>query len=161
MITLKTASLIAGGLAIGAVLGNASEEEVEATYRFGKNCGIAFQLQDDILDTFGDIQKTGKQVGGDIMMNKKTYLLLKAYENADKKEEQRLAALMQEQPEEPATKVKKVRQFFDDLDVRQQAEAAKEEYLQRGFEALDQIKVDASRKAPLKEMAQRLVDRER
>ena len=84
MIRLKTAVLLAAGLKIGAILGGASSEDAEKLYDFGVQIGIAFQLQDDLLDVYGDSAVFGKKIGGDILCNKKTYMLIKALERADK-----------------------------------------------------------------------------
>jgi len=94
MIEQKTAVLIAGGLKMGALIGNASIENADCLYEFGRNIGIAFQLQDDILDTFGDPEKFGKKVGGDIVQNKKTFLVLKTLELADEQNRDQLAKIM-------------------------------------------------------------------
>ena len=106
MIELKTSVLLAGAMKMGAVIAGAPEKDANHLYEFGKNIGIAFQLQDDILDTFGDPEKFGKKVGGDIAQNKKTYLLLKAMELAKGSRKQALSDLITQNYIEEATKIK-------------------------------------------------------
>ena len=92
MIRLKTSVLLAASLKIGALLGGASSEDVEQLYDFGMNLGVAFQLKDDFLDVYGDAAVFGKNIGGDILCNKKTYMLIKAFEHADEEQLTRLNA---------------------------------------------------------------------
>ena len=105
MITLKTSVLLAASLQMGAILGGASEGNCEHLYSFGKNLGIAFQIQDDYLDAFGDPNKFGKEVGGDIRQNKKTFLLLHALEVASSVQKKELLELMQQNPADKVTRV--------------------------------------------------------
>ena len=104
MISLKTAALLAGGMKMGAIIGGANAEDAQRVYDFAWNIGIAFQLQDDILDTFGDPAKFGKKVGGDIVQNKKTYLVLKAMELAETATAAKLTQLMNTPTVERASK---------------------------------------------------------
>ena len=157
MISLKTSVLLAASLEMGAILGGASEGNCRHLYEFGKNLGIAFQIQDDYLDAFGDPEKFGKEVGGDIRQNKKTFLLLHALEvvNADQKK-----ALQQLMKENPADKVQQVLTIFKDCNVDAWANSLKEKYLQTALKHLDDIAVMAVRKKPLEELADFLIQRE-
>ncbi len=157
MITLKTSVLLAASLEMGAVLGGAGEGNCEHLYQFGKNLGIAFQIQDDYLDAFGDPEKFGKEVGGDIKQNKKTFLLLHALEVANPDQKQQLEKLMQENP---ANKVEKVLEIYKSCKVNEWANTLKEQYLQTAINHLEAIAVVAARKAPLKELADYLIQRE-
>lgn len=118
MITLKTSVLIASAIQIGSILGGATLDDQKHLYEFAKNFGIAFQLQDDILDTFGDTVDVGKKIGGDILRNKKTYLYLKALELADKHQQDRLTSLYQENSDtEDTIKIDTVISIFKDVNV--------------------------------------------
>ena len=160
MITLKTAVLLAGGMEMGALIANASEEDAKLINDFGKNVGIAFQLQDDILDTFGDPQKFGKRVGGDIIQNKKTYLALRAFELADPVTKVKLKKMLSESPADEDKKIKEVKAIFDQLDIQKEAEEVKEGYLKKAFESLEAINVAEENKTVLKDLANELMRRE-
>jgi geranylgeranyl diphosphate synthase type II len=157
MITLKTSVLLAASLQMGAMLGGASEGNCEHLYAFGKNLGIAFQIQDDYLDAFGDPDKFGKEVGGDIRQNKKTFLLLHALEVATIQQKNELKDLMQQNP---ADKVARVLDIFRACGVEAWAGELKEKYRQLSLQHLDSIAVLSSRKQPLLELAQYLLQRE-
>jgi geranylgeranyl diphosphate synthase type II len=157
MITLKTSVLLACSLEIGAILGGASEGNCRHIYEFGKNLGIAFQIQDDYLDAFGDPEKFGKDLGGDIRQNKKTFLLLHALEVASSDQKKLLVKLMNENP---ADKVAQVLTIFKDCQVDAWANALKEKYLQTALTHLEDIAVLAQRKKPLLELAEFLIQRE-
>lgn len=157
MIQLKTSVLVAASLQMGGILGGAGERNLGHLYEFGRNLGIAFQVQDDYLDAFGDPAKFGKQVGGDIVANKKTFLLIKALESADP---ERLTALNALLAGNAADKVEKVLAIFRDLKVDQWAFDLKEQYLNEAYRHLDEIAVVAERKEPLQALARFLVQRE-
>lgn len=157
MIALKTSVLIAASLEIGAVLGGASERNCKHIYEFGKNLGIAFQIQDDYLDAFGDPEKFGKEVGGDIKQNKKTFLMLHALEVATPKQQEKIVSLIKENP---ADKVQQMLAIFKDCNVAVWANDLKEKYLQTAYKHLQEIAVTASRKKPLMELAEFLIVRE-
>ena len=162
MIELKTAVLIAGSSKIGAIIGGAREEDAQSLYNFGKHIGIAFQLQDDILDVFADEEKFGKQKGGDIIANKKTYLLLKAIELAEgnrymKEELQQWINAPQFNPTE---KVEAVTNIYNFLNVKELAtkEMKKQYELAKTF--LNPIPVDDNKKQQLIDFADSLMIRE-
>lgn len=157
MISLKTSVLLAASLEMGAILGGASEGNCRHIYEFGLNLGIAFQIQDDYLDAFGDPEKFGKDVGGDIKQNKKTFLLLHALEVADATQKVEIERLM---AENPADKVPKMLDLFKACNVDIWANELKERYLQTALQHLEDIAVTNTRKAPLKELAAFLIQRE-
>lgn len=157
MIELKTSVLVAASLQMGGMLGGAGERNLQHLYEFGRNLGIAFQVQDDYLDAFGDPAKFGKQVGGDIVANKKTFLLIKALESADPVA---LKALNVQLAGNTADKVPQVLQIFRDLKVDQWAFNLKEHYLNEAYRHLEEIAVVQIRKEPLVDLAQFLVQRE-
>lgn len=166
MIELKTAALLAGSLKIGALVGATEsvaptiEDDIENIYEFGKNIGIAFQLQDDILDTFGDGKKVGKQVGGDIIQGKKTFLYLKAMELADKKSRQELTHLYFDKSIIKKQKVEKVISIFNELKILQYAEKMKMKFLVKANQSLNAIRIPNGRKTEIRKIAGLLLNRE-
>ncbi|MEO6148521.1 MAG: polyprenyl synthetase family protein [Mucilaginibacter sp.] len=160
MIRLKTAVLLGGALKIGALIGGADAENAENLYRFGVNLGIAFQLQDDILDVYGDPEKFGKQVGGDIISNKKTFLLIKATELAQEKESTQLAKWIAAKNFNATEKVAAVTTIYNNLQVRQHAENTMNAYAEKAFKALDAISLGDEHKHYLREFADGLMVRD-
>ncbi|MFM7217125.1 MAG: polyprenyl synthetase family protein [Bacteroidota bacterium] len=160
MIGLKTAVLLGSSLRIGALLGGASKEDADRLYHFGKQLGIAFQLHDDVLDAYGDPEKFGKQVGGDIIANKKTYLLLTAIDSADMHSLEELNTWLKAKDFEPFSKVRAVKSIFEKLGVREKAEEALDRFFTASLESLDAIPQTEERKAPLRQLAERLMVRE-
>jgi geranylgeranyl diphosphate synthase type II len=156
MITLKTSVLLAASLEIGAIIGGASENNCHHLYEFGKKVGIAFQIQDDYLDAYGDAAVFGKDPGGDIKQNKKTFLLLHALSIANK--EQKTVLDFQLKNEDPQ-KVEKVLAIFNECGVGAWAENLKAKYLQEAFDHLEAIAVVSARKQPLIELAHYLMNR--
>jgi geranylgeranyl diphosphate synthase type II len=157
MITLKTSVLLAASLQIGAMLGGAGLGNQQHLYEFGKNLGIAFQVQDDYLDAYGDPGKFGKQVGGDIMANKKTFLLIHAESVASEGQKKELQALMRHPDKHE--KVSRVLQIFNDCGVEEWARTLKDKYLQTALLHLENTAVRTIRKQPLSELAEYLVQR--
>ncbi len=157
MITLKTSVLLAASLKLGALLGGAGEGNQQHLYEFGKHLGIAFQVQDDYLDAFGDPEKFGKQVGGDILSNKKTFLLIRALETASPAAKKELQQLLQSND---ANKINSVLQVYKDCKVDDWAKDLKDEHLHIALQHLEDTAVLSNRKAPLKELAEYLVSRE-
>jgi geranylgeranyl diphosphate synthase type II len=160
MIRLKTAVLLGGTLKIGAIIGGASLNDAQLLYSFGVNLGIAFQLQDDILDVYGDPEKFGKQVGGDILSNKKTYLLIKALELARDEQADNLNSWLNLEQFDAAEKVLAVTAIYNQLDIRQYAEYAMQTYAEKAFDALDQINLSEDRRQYLRQFADSLLVRE-
>ncbi|MBX9785652.1 MAG: polyprenyl synthetase family protein [Chitinophagaceae bacterium] len=157
MITLKTSVLLAACLKLGSILGGASVGNQDHLYEFGKNLGIAFQIQDDYLDAFGDPSKFGKQVGGDILSNKKTFLMIHALETAPASEKEKLNQLLQSSP---ADKVEQVLNIFRNAGVDAWALQLKNEYYEKAMHHLEEIAVMNKRKEPLRQLAQFLIQRE-
>lgn len=157
MITLKTSVLLAASLKMGAILGGASAGNQNHLYEFGKNLGIAFQIQDDYLDAFGDPVKFGKQVGGDIKASKKTFLLIHAMRSASETQRNQLQELMLNDSD---NKVERVLSIFKSAGVDEWALQLKNEYLEKAMAHLEEIAVMSKRKEPLTQLAQFLVQRD-
>lgn len=157
MIELKTSVALAASLKTGAILGGAGERNQNLLYDFGKKLGIAFQIQDDYLDAFGNPEKFGKQAGGDILANKKTFLLIHALESASASQKKELQNLINGKQ---ADKVEKVLQLFRDCKADEWALQLKNKYLDEALAHLEDVAVLSKRKEPLMELAQFLVKRE-
>jgi geranylgeranyl diphosphate synthase type II len=157
MITLKTSVLLAASLQMGAIIGGAGLGNQQHLYEFGKNLGIAFQIQDDYLDAFGDPEKFGKQTGGDILSDKKTFLLIHALEAGNNESVQKLKSL---QGPDKGIKVQDVLKLFTDCKVDKWANELKDVYYKKALHHLDEIAVLSSRKAELRNLAQYLLQRE-
>ena len=162
MIELKTAVLLSGALQIGALVAGADEQQCQYLGEFGRNMGIAFQLQDDYLDTFGDAAKFGKRIGGDIVQNKKTYLYLRALELANAEQLQQLKSLYNQTvpADQEAAKIAAVTALFRDLGIPMETQKIMEHYHQTALAALSNIAADMVRKQPLLDMAAQLLGRE-
>jgi geranylgeranyl diphosphate synthase type II len=160
MIRLKTAVLVGGALKIGALIGSADKKNADLLYQFGENLGIAFQLQDDILDVYGDPLKFGKQVGGDIMSNKKTYLLIKALALAKDKELENLNHWLNLKEFNTEEKVEAVKEIYNNLGVRTLSENTMHTYSQKAMDALAQINTPKENKQVLEAFADLLIKRE-
>jgi geranylgeranyl diphosphate synthase type II len=158
MIRLKTSVLLGAALKIGAILGNASLAEQEALYNFGVNIGIAFQIQDDILDSFGDPEKFGKTVGGDIMNNKQTLLLIAAKELADNNERHSLISV---DNLDPADKVEAVKGLYEITGALAYAEQKRDAYYTKSLDALDKVNQEHPLLIELSRFAKQLVHRDR
>lgn len=157
MIELKTSVLLAASLKMGSVLGGAGERNQGLIYEFGKKIGLAFQVQDDYLDAFGDPAKFGKQIGGDILANKKTFLLIHAMETASNKDKAALKELLLSNSDD---KVKNVLEIFRNCKVDEWALQLKNQFMEEAFAHLEDIAVLSKRKEPLKELAGYLLSRE-
>ncbi len=159
MIKLKTSVLLGFALELGALAADQSKETASQLYEIGVNLGIGFQLKDDILDVYGDPEKFGKQVGGDIIENKKTWLMLKALEKSQPGSE--LHQWIQKPEFDPAEKVTAVRNIFTSLGIKEQAEAAMTAYFNIGFEGIEKLEVTEERKAILRDFGRWLYERDR
>lgn len=157
MITLKTSVLLAASLKMGAILGGASLGNQQHLYEFGKNLGIAFQVQDDYLDAFGDPEKFGKEIGGDIRANKKTFLMIHALEVCAPAQQQELQQLMKTNGDD---KVSKVLSIFKGAGVDEWARSLKDQFMNKAFQHLEDTAVLSRRKEPLQQLAQYLMQRE-
>ncbi|MCD4683344.1 MAG: polyprenyl synthetase family protein [Bacteroidales bacterium] len=160
MIRLKTAVLIAGSLKIGALVAEASPEDADNIYRFGENIGIAFQLKDDLLDVFSDEEKFGKQNGGDILANKKTFLYLKAFELADSKTYESLHFFFNKDFDNELEKINGVKEIYETLNIDSITSKEIEKYFNRGIKFLDKINDADDRKSELIKFADQLKKRE-
>lgn len=159
MIRLKTSVLLGAALEMGAIVaGVDSRDDIQNIYDFGVNIGLAFQMHDDILDVYADPKKFGKQVGGDILSNKKTFMLLKAYELADEETKKALDQQLLEGNEED--KVQKVTAIFDQLGIKEVAEAQKELFYQNALEKMNRINVPEENKKELLGLAKYLMSRD-
>jgi geranylgeranyl diphosphate synthase type II len=159
MIRLKTSVLLGAALKMGAVIAGANKKESEYIYSFGENIGLAFQLQDDFLDLFANPEKFGKQVGGDILSNKKTFLLLKAFEVADMAQKEKLNHLLYSSVENEQ-KVEAAQKLFKELNVHRAAKKLMHDYYEKAIESLNKISVHPESKKELIALADYLMNRE-
>lgn len=160
MIRLKTSVLLAASLKIGALLGGASREDAERLYDFGVNMGVAFQLKDDLLDVYGDPAVFGKNIGGDILCNKKTYMLIKAFEHADDGQLDRLNAWVDADSFDPAEKIAAVTALYNEIGIKELCEKKMAEYCERALESLAAVNVPDAKKVELKNLMTDLMYRE-
>jgi geranylgeranyl diphosphate synthase type II len=159
MIEYKTAVLVAAALKMGSIVAGASEKSQEQMYAFGLNLGIAFQLQDDYLDVFGDPKTFGKQVGGDIIENKKTFLYLKAMGSGSEMMTKELEHLYSIQPKESETKVNAVRSIFERSKADEATRVAIADYTTKAFEVLNDIELEQDKKDLLQQFGENLMNR--
>lgn len=160
MIRLKTSVLVGFSMELGALLAGESKEMASHLYQIGELVGLGFQLKDDLLDVYGDPVKFGKQVGGDILANKKTYLLIKALEQAKGDEATELAHWLQAANPVPMDKIKAVTQIYTSLGIDTQTETAIQRYFDQAFERMSQLNISDERKLSLYNFMAGLVDRE-
>lgn len=161
MIRLKTSVLLACAAKIGAILAGASSEEQNHAYRFGEQLGLAFQLQDDFLDVYGDEKVFGKKIGGDITSNKKTYMLIKALERAEGIDRQQLEYWIKAQEFDRSEKVNAVTEIYTRLGIDTLAKERIDKYFTSALNHLDAISAPAERKAELLSFVQQMMRRER
>jgi geranylgeranyl diphosphate synthase, type II len=160
MISLKTAVLLAASFQMGALIAGAEEKDAQLIYDYGKNLGIAFQLQDDILDVYGDKNKFGKQVGGDIISNKKTYLLLKAYQLAEGEDLKLLDHWINKKEFDAEEKVVAVVSVFNSLDIKEKAKAEMQSFYHKAVATFSQINQPKEKKEVIAAFADSLIHRE-
>jgi len=161
MIELKTAVLIAASVKIGALFGGADDKEAETLYEFGRNLGLAFQIQDDILDTYGDVKVFGKVSGGDIVAGKKTFPYVKAMEIAASDQRRKLQELYSAETSDTETKIKNVTEIYDQLNIKAISENLAGEYLKNALGFLEKAGAPQERKAELIQMTGSLAGRDR
>ena len=159
MIQYKTAGLVAAAMKMGAIIAETSEENANLIYDFGLNLGLAFQLQDDYLDAFGNPETFGKQVGGDIIENKKTYLYLKALEFASRDQAQQLVDLFAIQPEDSSDKIAAVKEIFVASGAAQETKNAIQDFTFKAFDTLQNISIDNDKKDMLRTFGENLMGR--
>lgn len=160
MIELKTAVLLAASLKIGAILAQTTKENAHHIYEFGKNLGIAFQLMDDILDLYGDPKKVGKRIGGDVITNKKTYLLLKAQELAEGKIAKDLDFCLTSKVIDESTKVERITNIFDSLNIKKLAVEEMNLFYNTAIAHLDSVDAPTDKKIVFENFAKSLMNRE-
>lgn len=159
MIKCKTAVLVGASMKMGAIVAQTSAENANAIYDFGLNLGIAFQLQDDYLDAFGNPETFGKQVGGDIIENKKTYLYLKAIEFASPNEKEQLRHLFSIQPSDNSDKINSVKDIFNQTGASEATQNAIQHYTFKAFETLEKMNIGNDKKGILKAFGEKLMSR--
>ncbi len=161
MIRLKTAVLLGFSLELGAMIGGASDPVSSQLYEFGINIGLGFQLKDDLLDVYADTAKFGKQVGGDIISNKKTYLLIKAIALAQGKDKINLDFWLNKKQFDPDEKVKAVSNIYNSLGIKELSEQKMNTYFDIGLKILHNLDIDPLKKKPIEELVLNLIDREK
>ena len=159
MIEYKTAVLVAAAFQMGAIVAKTSDKDKQNVYDFGLNLGIAFQLQDDYLDTFGEAETFGKQIGGDIIENKKTYLYLKAISDGSAEDKEQLLHLYSITPKENQDKIQSVKSVFVNSGSDQKTKHAIEAYTKKAFEILDQMEISTDKKQQLRKFGEGLMNR--
>jgi geranylgeranyl diphosphate synthase type II len=159
MIEYKTAVLVAAAMKMGAIISKTSEENANLIYDFGLHLGLAFQLQDDYLDAFGDPETFGKQVGGDIIENKKTYLYLKAVEFSDSKQAGQLNDLFAIHSNDNGVKIEEVKNIFNTSGASEATQEAIKEYTFKAFETLEKMNIEPDKKAMLRAFGENLMGR--
>ena len=160
MIRLKTSLLLACALKIGAQLANASDSDADLLYRFGEKMGLAFQLQDDLLDVYGDPAVFGKKIGGDILCNKKTYMLINALQMSDEQQRAELNRWIQRKEFDPNEKIQAVRSIYDAVGIQKVCEQKIEELFSESLQALDLVAVEPDKKLGLRDFAHQLMHRQ-
>lgn len=160
MIRLKTSVLLACAVKIGAILAGASKEDADSIYKFGEQIGLAFQLQDDLLDVYGDPKVFGKNIGGDITSNKKTYMLINAVNRANAQQREELMRWIDAKTFDREEKVKAVTRLYDEIGIRQLCEQKMEACYEIGLEHLAKVSVSDERKAILKAYAASMMKRQ-
>jgi geranylgeranyl diphosphate synthase type II len=160
MIRLKTAVLLGFSLELGGRIANASEEQVNLLYDFGVSMGIGFQLMDDLLDVYGDKEKFGKTVGGDIVANKKTFLLISAIEKSTGKDQEELIKWLNANEFDATKKVEAVRALYDRLGIKQETEAQIEAYYQKAQKLFEKIEAPMMKKKMIKDLMSGLMQRQ-
>lgn len=161
MIRLKTAVLLACALKIGAIIAKAPIQDIDLLYQFGINIGLAFQLKDDLLDVYGDSKTFGKKIGGDILCNKKTFLLIKALKNAKGKQKKELERWITATDFDPELKIKEVTNIYNELNLKQISESFIEKYYLAALDCLSGIDVVDERKKMLLSLSENLMYREK
>lgn len=159
MIELKTAALIAASAKIGAIFGGAEEREIEILYEFGRNLGLAFQIQDDLLDVYGDVKTFGKISGGDIVADKKTFLFIKAMEIANTEQRKILKEQYTQQTQNAEDKIRIVTDIYNQLNIKSLTENIADDYINASLKFLEKVSVSQERKEELIQMTTSLAGR--
>ncbi|MFK7746974.1 MAG: polyprenyl synthetase family protein [Kordia sp.] len=159
MIEYKTAVLVGAAMKMGAIIAKTSAKDAEGIYDFGRYLGLAFQLQDDYLDAYGDPKTFGKQVGGDIIENKKTYLYLKALQNSSETNKEKLMQLFTEKPEDATEKIETVKTIFNEANVPETMKNAISEFTMKAFQVLETLNIKDQEKQSLIAFGKQLMNR--
>lgn len=159
MIEYKTAVLVGASLKMGAIVANTSKENCDKIYEFGRLLGIAFQLQDDYLDAFGDPDSFGKQVGGDIIENKKTFLYLTSLQEAASREAVQLEHLYSVNPPDPTAKIETVKSLFETSGAAELTRAEIQKYTEQAFKVLENLELQEKQKQVLRKFGENLMNR--
>jgi geranylgeranyl diphosphate synthase type II len=159
MIELKTSSLIAASMKLGAVIGGANTKDTDLMYDFGKNLGMAFQIQDDILDVYGNLNVFGKNPGSDIVANKKTYLLVKAIELASLQQKKKIYNLLKKTKFDPVEKIKTIRSIYNSLNIKEKAKELITDYFSKAIITLEKVSADHQKKEYLRDLADAILNR--
>ena len=159
MIRLKTSVLLACALKIGAILADAPAEDADNLYKFGEQIGLAFQLQDDYLDVYGDSKVFGKKIGGDITSNKKTFMLINAFSHANEAQRQELEKWVNAKSFDREEKIAAVTRLYNEIGIDKMAQAKIACYFEQSKKYLDAVQVPAERKEELQKYAQRMMKR--
>ncbi len=159
MIRLKTAVLLGASMQIGAIIAGASKADQEFLYDFGVNIGLGFQLKDDLLDVYGDIAQFGKEIGGDIVSNKKTYLLIEAKRCAKGKKREDLTYWLHAKDKNPAQKIKKITEIYNYLGIKNLCEDAMKFYYKMAIASLEKVEVETIKMQELRKLAEELMHR--
>jgi len=160
MIEYKTAVLVGAAMQMGAIVAGASVADQHGIYEFGRNLGIAFQLQDDYLDAFGDPKTFGKQVGGDIIENKKTFLYIKAVEFSSEDDKEELQHLFSLNPTDTSDKIETTKQIFKSSGAAEATKKEIERFTNKAFQVLDGLAISENHKIGLKQFGTQLMNRE-
>ena len=161
MIELKTSVLLKGALEIGGIVAGAPQPDILKLGTFGLNLGLAFQLQDDLLDAFGNSNTFGKKIGGDIVANKKTFLTIKAFSLAKGKSLELLSSYFKAEGVDPVQKVQEVLKIYNEVGVKEITEEKINEYFDNALKALEGINVSSEKKVVLQTIAERIMNRDR
>jgi geranylgeranyl diphosphate synthase type II len=159
MIEYKTAVLVAAAMKMGAIVAETTTDNADLIYDFGLNLGLAFQLQDDYLDAFGDPETFGKQVGGDIIENKKTYLYLKAIAFSDENQKNQLMHLFSIHPSDNADKITSVKEIFNTTGASSATQQAIHDFTFKAFETLEKMNISSDKKSMLRTFGENLMNR--
>ena len=160
MIELKTAALLAASVKIGAIFGGADDKDSDLLYEFGRTLGLAFQIQDDLLDIYGDVKVFGKISGGDIVADKKTFLYIKAMEIASTKQRKQLQEQFSTKESDPEMKIKTVTALYNQLNIKLITENLANEYIKTAFSFLERVGVPPERKEELIQVTGSLIGRD-
>ena len=160
MIRLKTSVLLACALKIGAILGDASDSDANLLYKFGEQIGLAFQLQDDLLDVYGDEKVFGKAIGGDITSNKKTYMLINAINRANPQQREELMRWVNATDFDRQEKIAAVTRLYDEIGIRELCEEKIRHYFEEGKKYLEQVSVSSNRKEQLRQYTAEMMNRQ-